>query len=160
MKLLNPELYQLVLTFMLSSVPATEHECLAEAIYFESRNQSSAGMVGVAQVILNRVEDTRFPDTICSVVRQGRLSDPIDAPVQIGQCQFSFYCNGEPETIDDEPAWETAKRKAAHAYYLYDLGYDFTESATHYHADSVSPSWADTLVHVTQIDNHIFYRWE
>ena len=160
MKLLNPDLYELVLSFMLSTVPATEHECLAEAIYFESRDQSSAGMIGVAQVILNRVSDSRFPDSICGTVRQGRLSDPLDAPVQIGKCQFSFYCDGEPEIIGDQVAWETSKRKAAHAFYLHDIGYDITEGSTHYHADTVSPVWAETLDHVTQIDDHIFYRWE
>lgn len=160
MKLLNPELYQLVLTFMLSSVPSSEHECLAQNIYFESRDQSSAGMVAVAQVVLNRVEDSRFPDTICSVVRQGALSDPLDEPVRIGRCQFSWYCDGLSDEPTSEIGWETAKRKAAHAYYLHDLGYDFTEGATHYHADSVNPSWASTLDRVNQIDNHIFYRWE
>ena len=41
--------------------------CLAQNIYFESANQSFAGRVAVANVVLNRVEDAQFPDTICGV---------------------------------------------------------------------------------------------
>ena len=35
---------------------------------------------------------------------------------------------------------------------------DFTEGAVHYHSDSVSPYWADSMIQTTRIDNHIFYR--
>ncbi|HMO44287.1 MAG TPA: cell wall hydrolase, partial [Phenylobacterium sp.] len=31
--------------------------------------------------------------------------------------------------------------------------------ATHYHADYVAPYWAPTLVKMTQVGAHIFYRW-
>jgi len=160
MKSLNPDLYELVLSFMLSSVPSVEHTCLAQNIYFEARNQSVAGMVSVAQVVLNRVQDPRFPSTICRVVKQGRLTDPIGSPIQIGKCQFSWYCDGKSDTPVDEVSWETAKRKAAHAYYLHDLGYDITEGSTHYHTVDVSPNWAQTITEIGQIDSHIFYRWE
>lgn len=160
MKLLNPDLYELVISFMLSAVPAAEHECLALNAYFEARDQSVAGMLGVSQVVLNRVDDPRFPSTICDVVKQGRLSDPIGTPIAIGSCQFSWYCDGKSDTPAEEIAWETAKRKAAHAYYLYDVGYDITEGATHYHTESVSPAWADTITRIGDIDDHIFYRWE
>ena len=46
--------------------------CLAKNIYFESRNQPWVGQVAVAQVTLNRVRDSRFPNTICKVVKQKR----------------------------------------------------------------------------------------
>lgn len=45
-------------------------ECLAKNIYFESRNQPWVGKLAVAQVTLNRVADSRFPDSICDVVKQ------------------------------------------------------------------------------------------
>ena len=54
------------------SSPA-EHECLAKNIYFEARNQSVAGQIAVAQVVINRVNDDRFPNTICKVVQQSML---------------------------------------------------------------------------------------
>ena len=45
--------------------------CLATAIYFEARGEPMVGQVAVAQVIINRVDDERFPDTVCEVVKQG-----------------------------------------------------------------------------------------
>ena len=44
--------------------------CMALNIYHEARNQSIVGQVAVAEVVMNRVEDSRFPDTICEVVKQ------------------------------------------------------------------------------------------
>lgn len=37
---------------------------------------------------------------------------------------------------------------------------DFTDGATHYHADYVRPEWASTKTKTMTIDQHIFYRWE
>ena len=53
-------------------VEADENEirCLAENIYFEARSESTAGRIAVALVVLNRVEDRRFPDSVCGVVKQ------------------------------------------------------------------------------------------
>ena len=48
-----------------------EIECLALNSYYESRGESRAGQVAVAQVVLNRLESERFPNTICGVVQQG-----------------------------------------------------------------------------------------
>ena len=50
----------------------TQLECMAKNIYFEAAIESTAGKLAVAQVTLNRVNSTRFPNTICGVVKQGR----------------------------------------------------------------------------------------
>ena len=50
----------------------TEVECLTEAIYFEARGESFVGQLAVANVILERVRDSRFPPTVCEVVHAGR----------------------------------------------------------------------------------------
>ena len=78
--------------------------CLATAIYFEARGEPMVGQVAVAQVIVNRVYDERFPDTVCDVVKQGEYytwnkSIPIKH-----RCQFSFWCDGKPEVMRDETA--------------------------------------------------------
>ncbi|SVB12061.1 uncharacterized protein METZ01_LOCUS164915, partial [marine metagenome] len=49
-------------------------ECLALNMYYEARDQGSAGLLGVSSVVLNRVKDKRFPNTICEVVEQGPIS--------------------------------------------------------------------------------------
>ena len=45
--------------------------CLALNTYHEAKNQSLVGQIATAQVVMNRVEDKRFPNTICEVVKQG-----------------------------------------------------------------------------------------
>ena len=46
-------------------------QCLTEALYFEARGETVEGLVGVAEVILNRVDHVRYPDSVCGVVNQG-----------------------------------------------------------------------------------------
>ena len=66
-----------------------EQQCLAEAIYFESRGEPLEGQIAVAEVVLNRVDDRSFPKTVCGVTRQG---------VGSGRgCQFSYACDGAPD---------------------------------------------------------------
>jgi len=62
----------LTLQFLFAS-PA-EWSCLAKNIYFEARNQSTAGQIAVSHVVLNRVKSNRYPNTICGVVEQGLTS--------------------------------------------------------------------------------------
>ena len=50
-------------------------ECLAQNMYHEAKNQGFAGQLAVALVVLNRVNDHRFPNTICEVVHQGPVKE-------------------------------------------------------------------------------------
>ena len=68
--------------------------CLAVAIYFEARSEPIAGQLAVAQVVLNRVADERYPDTVCEVIMEGPTY-PSGHPVR-DKCQFSFWCDGKP----------------------------------------------------------------
>lgn len=49
---------------------ATEMDCMARAMYFESNRSSRDGMIAVGSVVMNRVQSDDFPDTICGVVSQ------------------------------------------------------------------------------------------
>ena len=145
--------------------------CLAQNIYFEAKSEPLAGQYAVADVVLNRVNDTRYPNTICEVVREGpikeswktkqdpNLSDDerIYYPRK-NRCQFSWYCDGKSDKPKEHKAWRDAMHIANGVYngHLDDL----VEGATHYHAHYVNPSWADTKTYVTRIDDHIFYKWE
>ena len=46
-------------------------KCMALNIYHEARGDNYAGKVAVSDVVLNRVNDTRYPNTICDVIYQG-----------------------------------------------------------------------------------------
>lgn len=53
-----------------------EKECLVRAMYFESNRSSESGMLAVGTVVMNRVDSSRFPNTICSVVGAPRQFAP------------------------------------------------------------------------------------
>ena len=132
---------------------------MAANIYHESKFQSMLGQLAVGQVVMNRVEDSRFPNTVCEVVKQAVTHKGTDKPI-LHKCQFSWYCNGLDDTPDlESDEWYNAKRYARMGLYG-TITLDFTEGATHYHATYVRPSWAKTKTKTTRIDRHIFYRWE
>lgn len=125
--------------------------CLATAIYFEARGEAYRGQVAVAQVVLNRVKDHRYPDTICGVVFQNQN--------RRNACQFSFACDGIPETVTERRPWDQAEEIAAKVtngeLYLTEVG-----EATHYHATYVRPAWAPRMTKLTQIGLHVFYKFK
>tara|TARA_R100000655_G_scaffold51768_1_gene89534 strand:- start:757 stop:1173 length:417 start_codon:yes stop_codon:yes gene_type:complete len=130
--------------------------CLALNVYFEARSENMASQVAVSLVVMNRVEDHRFPDTVCGVVKQGLRYK--NDKVVLGKCQFSWYCDGKSDKPTNKKAWFQAKEISS---IVLDGGvFDFTEGATHYHAYYVYPSWRKTKTKVARIDSHIFYRWE
>jgi len=132
--------------------------CLALNIYHEARDQPFIGQVAVAQVVMNRVRDDRFPDNVCDVVKQGlTYSWKPDFPIRY-RCQFSWYCDGKSDKVRDKQAW-TRAMTIAHGVYHGNLD-DFVEGATHYHASYVLPDWAASKTEIVQIGQHIFYRWE
>ena len=132
--------------------------CLALNTYHEAKNQSLVGQVATTQVVMNRVADSRYPNTVCEVVKQGPKYKGSDVPVR-HKCQFSWFCDGKDDTPKNEKAWRKAQDVAF--LVIYDkIKLDVTEGATHYHATYVRPSWAKTKTRTTRIEKHIFYRWE
>ncbi|TYP80917.1 cell wall hydrolase [Maritimibacter alkaliphilus HTCC2654] len=125
-----------------------EWYCLTEAIYFEARGESFQGQVAVAEVILNRVDNDRWPDTICGVVNQGTG--------ERYRCQFSYTCDGLPDTVTDQRAWDRAGHYAAAM--MKDGPRILTNGATFYHATYVNPYWAQEFAITANIGTHRFYR--
>ena len=129
--------------------------CLATAVYFEARGEPTVGQVAVASVVMNRVFDQRFPNDVCSVVKQGPVYRS-GAPVR-HKCQFSFYCDGKSDKMRDKAAKLRATRISE--LVLSRTVMDPTEGSTFYLADYVLPSWAATKTRVVQINKHVFYQW-
>jgi len=124
--------------------------CLTQGVYYEAALESTEGQEAVAQVILNRVRDPNYPNTVCGVVFEG-------AERTTG-CQFSFTCDGALAQAPVAWAWNRARTVAERA--LAGHVADKVGTATHYHADYVHPWWSPTLAKITQIGAHIFYRWK
>ena len=136
--------------------------CLALNIYFEARNQPIAGQVAVSQVVMNRVESSYFPDTVCEVVfqvptRPSWKNPEIEIPVR-DRCQFSWFCDGKSDTPKDKEAWDKAQFIAYGVYW--DLVDDQVENALWYHAYYVTPDWASQKQEIRIIGDHIFYGWK
>lgn len=122
--------------------------CLALAVYHEARSEPFLGQVAVAEVVLNRAESSRYPDDICEVVTQGGTVRH--------RCQFSYYCDGKPETPYNRLAW----RRSVAIAKLTSNGVISAgiQDATHYHASYVAPYWRAYYARVATIGRHIFYR--
>jgi len=125
-----------------------EQRCLAAGIYFEARGESVKGQAAVAQVILNRVRNPTYPNTVCGVVYQNDNWR--------NRCQFSFACDGIKDRVRSPKHWDMAEEIAlattAGKIWLKEVG-----SSTHYHATYVRPPWARKMRKVGQIGLHIFY---
>ena len=153
----------------LNQILQADIHCLALNIYHEARSEKTAGMWAVADVTINRVRSSQFPNTVCDVVHQGPVYEswktkPFNLPKEErifypvkGMCQFSWWCDG----IKDEPleadSWARAQGVARNVL-LHDIGLGLTDGADHYHANSIMPFWAPHMTHITTIGNHIFYK--
>jgi len=122
--------------------------CLTEALYFEARGETISGQFAVAEVILNRVDSKRFPDTLCGVINQGTGKKY--------QCQFTYTCDGLPENIGEAASFERVGKIARIMIDGADRG--LTKGATHYHTKAVNPRWAKVFPRTATIGVHHFYK--
>ena len=122
-------------------------KCLADAIYFEARGESVEGQYAVAEVILNRADSTAYPNSVCSVIKQGG--------VRRHRCQFSFMCDGKFETIREPKAFAQSAKIAM--IMLNGAPRELTKGAMFYHSQSVSPPWSKNFHQTAIIGDHYFY---
>lgn len=139
-------------------------ECMAQNVYHEARSQGTAGRLAVIAVTSNRVQDSRYPNTICEVVKQGPHRPSWKGTGELipvrHRCQFSWYCDGKADTVHNTELYNEIRDLSALVVRGDITVIDLTEGATHYHADYVSPDWAKTKTKTIEIEDHIFYRWE
>ncbi len=124
-------------------------ECLAQAIYYEAASETEDGQRAVAQVVLNRVRHSAYPNTVCGVVYQG-------SHLRTG-CQFTFTCDGSLRRQPSAYAWDRARRIAAEA--LSGEVYGPVGNSTHYHTTAILPYWAHSLSRAAVVGAHVFYRF-
>ena len=128
---------------------ARDLDCLTQAVYYEARGEGRDGMKAVAQVVLNRVRHPAFPKTVCGVVFQGAARS--------SGCQFSFTCSGVMRGRVNRAAWNRSRDIATKA--LSGQVFSGVGSATHFHTTGVAPGWRNSLVQVSQVGQHLFYRF-
>jgi len=123
-----------------------DFNCLVQAVYFEAGQEIPEGQRAVAEVILHRVQDPRFPKSVCAVIHD---SNPRG-------CQFSWWCDGKSDATPDTDRWATSKQAVLDV--LEGAYPDPTKGALFYHARFVRPRWSRKLEKTAMIGGHIFYR--
>lgn len=121
--------------------------CLARTIYWEAKGEGDAGMKAIANVVMNRLGHEGFPNTICGVVKQGQ---------EQGACQFSWWCDGRPDDVEEEERYTLAKEIARQA--LNRQLNDQTDGALYFHHQKVAPSWSEKYIRTVEVGEHIFYK--
>lgn len=117
----------------------TQIECLAKNIYHEARGQSKDGQIAVANVVINRVNSSKFPNSVCAVINQRYRST----------CQFSWVCSSN-KAIREKGAWQRALELARRIYN--DDVKDLTYGALFFRVGSFHKRMT------VKIGSHIFYR--
>ncbi|WOI52332.1 cell wall hydrolase [Parvularcula sp. LCG005] len=137
-----------LLPLVLPKNPSEEQRaCLALAIYHEARSDGWAGMEAVAHAVRNRMDALLYPQSACGVVKQGGETPP---------CQFSWWCDGKPDTPRNRHLHQMADHIAAAV--LMDQYTDTTYGATSFHATYVRPYWTEHMKKTVEIGRHVFYR--
>jgi spore germination cell wall hydrolase CwlJ-like protein len=124
--------------------------CLAMNVYREAAGEPFEGKVAVAQVIINRINDARFPNDICGVIYQKNIF------MEKIVCQFTWHCHGSSkarpiDTVAYDESFQVAKKVLLENFRL-----DSVKNAIYYHADNVHPNWK--YQKVAKIGSHIFYK--
>ena len=132
-----------------ADIKGEDRRCLAQAIYYEARSEARVGQLAVADVVLNRVDNVNYPNSICGVVFQG-------SERRTG-CQFSFTCDGSMKARLNKRLWKQSDDLAGAI--LAGVRVPVSRDATHYHADYVNPPWAAKLTPTATIGTHKFYKF-
>ena len=141
-----------------------EITCLAKNMYFEARNEGTAGVLGVTNVVLNRVKSDLYPNTICGVIEDAKISQwwlkekGVIKPIK-NKCQFSWFCDGySDEPKDDKTYSELFSLAEEFVNGDHKNMIDITGGALWYHADYVHPRWANSKEVTAKVGRHIFYK--
>lgn len=112
--------------------------CIALAVYFEARSERVEHQQRVADVVLNRVEDDRYPDDACAVVWEPR--------------QFSWTHDGKSDVPRNRRAWGLARTVAQDS-----IEREHRYRATHYVRHDVDRAWEDAFAYMGREGAHDFY---
>ncbi len=145
-RLLGPGLALVVLAHgSMATAMDDPAQCLALAMYHEARGDGREGMEAVGWVVLNRVANPDFPDSVCDVVTEGGPTPP---------CQFSWWCDDLSNEPKEPDSWRLALDVAKEL--LRRPRRDPTRQALFFHSISIAAPWRRPKT--AQIGDHIFYR--
>lgn len=109
-------------------------------IYHEARSEPEIGQLAVAHVTLNR-----------AIEKKKSVGEVVTAPYQ-----FSWTFTKRSFFPTEYSALEESAQSAIKAL----TTEDFTQGATYYHREDVSPFWGPYMTFIAQYGSHLFYRPE
>jgi N-acetylmuramoyl-L-alanine amidase len=121
---------------------------LALTAHREARGEGAAGMLAVMQVVMERVFDQRWPNTVPEVVLQPK--------------QFSCFNPGDPNSRvflrDNDLAWDLAEMTLARHHGPGKGLFWHNRKPNHFHTVDVSLSWTAKMTKLGQFGRHIFFE--
>lgn len=122
-----------------------ERECLMRAMYFESNRSSEEGMLAVGTVVMNRVQDAKYPKTVCGVVGQPNQF----APGVLTNPMTSRATTRVASVADRVIAGERAGQVGA-ALHFHTAGYNYPYRNMHYVAVAGGNAFYEKKANPTQ----------
>jgi len=145
--------------------------CLSLNAYHEARGVNMDEMIAVSQVVLNRVDRSRYSSTVCEVITEGptreswRTSQDVALPDEYrvyfptrNKCQFTWYCDGKSDVVRSMRGWEDA---IIAAYLVYNgYGEDRVDGALFYYAHNQipMPKWARNMTVTAVLKGHTYLK--
>ena len=117
-------------------------DCMSKTIYYEARNQPLEGQTAIGFVILNRVHSNKYPNDICSVVHQKN--------------QFSWFWDNKSDVPKNKNAY--LESIILSCGIMSGVVKNNVPNDLFYHADYVTPKWAENKKVDKAIGNHYFYE--
>lgn len=128
-------------------------DCLAMNLYHEGRGEKNRkGLIAIGFVTLQRVKNPHWPNSVCKVVYEQRLSKKTNKWVPM----FSWTLDGKSDIPRNFEIYNHCLIIAR--VILAGKFKDPTHNSTHYHSNKVNPYWSASLNKVASIGNHIFYK--
>ena len=112
--------------------------CIAKAIYYESRGEPVEGQLAVGEVVRNRMLSDKYPNTACEVIAQNH--------------QFEFYEPGMKTSVCEDKYKSTAIQ-------VLEENTNFAKGSMHFVASWLipKPGWTRKAKESFEIGNHVFY---
>ena len=145
--MLSKILITIILSFMsFQTFANSQIDCLAKAMYFESRGGKPHEQLNVGHVVLNRIDNDKFPNSVCNVIADRKHS-----------IQFPWYYKGRH--INDNKTFKEIKVLASNLYNSYVSGnrVDTTKGSLFFHSRTIDPGWKYRKVALSD-SLHSFYK--
>ena len=121
--------------------------CLSRAIYWEARGEKAASREAIANVVMNRLGNKKFPDTVCKIVKQHRKE---------GGCEFTWWCDRRSLAAKEDKSYASAKEIARKA--LNRQLHDRTGGALYFRLQSAPPVSSKEYEETAHIGKFIFFK--